>query len=534
MKNSGSTENISSSTSAESFASVIEGVNRRQLLKYSVGVGAAMLAPGIVGARVEVDQTDITHLSASELSVAIREKQVSCVEVMQSYLAKIHRYNPTYNAIVSLLEDDVLLQQASEGDKALQRGEYWGWMHGMPHAVKDLADAKGLASSYGSPLFAGTIAKEDSFHIARIRAQGAIFIGKTNTPEFGFGSHSYNEVFGTTGNAYNPALSAGGSSGGAAAALATRMLPCADGSDMMGSLRNPAGFNNVVGFRPSQGRVPSPYENGDVFYEQLSTDGPMGRTVEDTIRLLETMAGYDNRAPLSLRDKIPPYSEFEAREFPGLKVGWMGNYQGYLNMEPGVLELCEAALIGLTKNGAVVEPCMPDYDMAQLWETWLTLRHWSSSALKQLYDNPQSRALLKPETIWEYEGSLGMTAARVTAAANGRSAWYLALQSLFERFDVLALPAAQVFPFSGVIHWPKSINGKPMDTYHRWMEVTIGGTLAGLPVASLPAGFDALGRPMGIQFIGRMGQDQQVLEFALAYECVTDYLERRPVLKATR
>jgi len=510
---------------------VSENIKRRQLLKYSMGVGAAIVAPGIVGAGVEVDPSDITHLSASELSVAIRKKRVSCVEVMQSYLAKIHRHNPTYNAIVSLLEDDVLLQKASEADEALQRGEYWGWMHGMPHAVKDLADAKGLASSYGSPLFAGMIAKEDSFHIGRIRAQGAIFIGKTNTPEFGFGSHSYNEVFGTTGNAYNPALSAGGSSGGAAAALATQLVPCADGSDMMGSLRNPAGYNNVVGFRPSQGRVPSPYEDGEVFYEQLSTDGPMGRTVEDTIRLLETMAGYDDRAPLSLRDKIPPYSEFKAPELRGLKVGWMGNYQGYLIMEPGVLDLCETALEGLTKNGAIVEACVPDYDMARLWETWLTLRHWSSSYLKQIYDDRPSRALLKPEAIWEYEGSLGMTAARVSTAAKGRSAWYSGLQTLFERYDVLALPTAQVFPFPGEIHWPQSINGKPMDTYHRWMEVVIGGTLAGLPVVSLPAGFDELGRPMGIQFIGRMGQDQQILEFALAYESVTDYLDHRPVLK---
>jgi amidase len=200
--------------------------------------------------------------------------------------------------------------------------------------------------------------------------------------------------------------------------------------------------------------VPSPSENGEVFYEQLSPNGPMGRTVEDTIRLLETMAGCDDRAPLSLRDKVPPYSAFKAPELRGLKVGWMGNYQGYLNMEPGVLDLFEMALEGLTKSGAVVEACMPDYDLARLWETWLTLRHWSSSYLKNISDNPQSRALLKPETIWEYEGSIGMTAERVSTASKGRSAWYLALQTLFERYDLLALPTAQVFPFSGEIHWP--------------------------------------------------------------------------------
>ena len=241
---------------------------------------------------------EITRISASKLSQAIKSRDVSCVEVMQAYLERIHRYNPLYNAIVSLVDDSELLQQAESADKALLKGEYWGWMHGMPHAIKDLADAQGLVSTYGSPIFAQHVAMADSLPVARIRAQGAIFIGKTNTPEFGAGSQTYNPVFGTTRNAYNPHLTAGGSSGGAAVALAAELLPTADGSDMMGSLRNPAGFNNVIGFRPSQGRVPSPSDESPLFYHQLATDGPMGRNTEDTIRLLCTMAGYDSRAPL--------------------------------------------------------------------------------------------------------------------------------------------------------------------------------------------------------------------------------------------
>ena len=209
---------------------------------------------------------------------------------MQAYLQRIHRYNPVYNAIVSMADDDVLVRQAELADEALAKGEYWGWMHGMPHAVKDLSNAEGFPTSRGSPIYAGTMAGQDSFMIGRIRRQGAIFIGKTNVPEFGMGSQSYNPVFGVTGSAYDPALTAGGSSGGAACGLATHMLPVADGGDLMGSLRNPGAFNNVIGYRPSQGRVPGG-GGGDLFYQQMSTGGPMGRNSEDTIRLLHSIAG---------------------------------------------------------------------------------------------------------------------------------------------------------------------------------------------------------------------------------------------------
>ena len=446
---------------------------------------------------------------------------------MQAYLDRIHRHNPVYNAVVSLLDDDECLRQAALADQALARDEYWGWLHGVPHAIKDLSNAAGLETSSGSPIFAGTVAESDDLHVARIRAEGAIFIGKTNVPEFGLGSQSYNPVHGTTRCAYDPALTAGGSSGGAACGMATHMLPIADGSDMMGSLRNPGAFNNVIGFRPSQGRVPSvPAE--DVFYDQLSTSGPMGRNVEDTIRLLGTMAGYDPRAPLSRRDSVQAFDKFRPVELTGYRIGWMGDYDGYLATEPGLVELCELALTAVSDHGAAVEPCHPDYDMARLWETWLTFRHWALAGARPLYDDPDLRRLLKPEVIWEIEGSFDMPASRLSMAALGRSDWYRSLLALFERYDILALPTAQVFPFDADLHWPRSINGREMDTYHRWMEVVIGGTLAGLPVVNLPAGFDGRGRPMGMQFIGRMGQDETVLEFAMAYTEVTDYLDRRP------
>ncbi len=506
-------------------------VGRRDFLKLMAGIGATQSVSLVSSPRLFAQSlpTEITAMSASQLSVAIRSRQVSCVEVMQAYLDRIHQVNPVYNVIVSMVDDDLLIDQARFADQALSKEEYWGWMHGMPHAVKDLANARGLETSFGSPLFAGTIAENDDIHISRIRGQGAIFIGKTNVPEFGLGSQSYNTVHGTTKNAYNPALTSGGSSGGAASGMALQVLPTADGSDMMGSLRNPAGFNNVVGFRPSQGRVPA--TPGDLFYHQLSLNGPMGRNVEDTIRLLHTMAGFDPRSPLSLKDTIPDYKSFRKSHFLDYRIGWMGDYNGYLATEPGVIGLCEGALTRLDQFGVIVENCQPEYDMARLWQTWLTFRHWSQTGRQSQYNDPDIRRQFKPELVWEIEGSFDISGERLSRAAVDRADWYRALLKLFQNYDILALPSAQVFPFDANIHWPKSINGRTMDTYHRWMEVVIGGTLAGLPVVSLPAGFDDKGRPMGIQFIGRMGRDKEVLEFAMAYEAVTDYLQVRPEIQ---
>jgi amidase len=508
-----------------------EKMDRRQFLGSATGLGMALALPAVKPNKVVASElpADLTSMSASQLSAAIRQRQVTCVEVMQAYLERIHRYNPVYNAIVSMVDDDELIKQAKLGDRAQDKDEYWGWMHGMPHAVKDLSDAKGLPTSGGSPIFAGTVAEEDDFMIARIRRQGAIFIGKTNAPEFGMGSQTYNPVFGATGSAYDPKLTAGGSSGGAACGLAAHMLPVADGGDLMGSLRNPGAFNNVIGYRPTQGRVPGG-RGGDLFYQQMGTGGPMGRNSEDTIRLLHSIAGYDAGQPLSLRDRLPTAEEFEARNLQGLRIGWMGDYDGYLATEPGILELCEASLETLAGHGAIVEQCMPQYDMGRLWQTWLTLRHWTRHSLRWLYDDPETRKLLKPEAVWEIENSFNTSAAQIYEAGIARADWFRSLRTLFDEYDLLVLPTAQVFPFSKDIHWPATINGAEMDTYHRWMEVVIGGSLAGVPVVNVPAGFDEQGRPMGMQIIGPFGEDRRVLEFVMAYEKVTDHLDRRPVL----
>ena len=496
-------------------------------LQGSLAASISMLAPaGLLASELPAD---ITELSASKLSAAIRDRQVSCLEVMQAYLQRIERYNPVYNAIVNLAEQDGLLAQARRADTALDKGEYWGWMHGMPHAVKDLADVKGMITTSGSRIFANRVATADSSLVADVRKQGAIFIGKTNTPEFGLGSQTYNEVFGATGSAWNPALTAGGSSGGAACSLGTHMLPVADGSDMMGSLRNPGAFNNVIGFRPSVGRL----GGGDPINRGLATAGPMGRNTEDAIRLLLSIAGPVSGQPNAIQDRLPEASQFTPLNLRDIKIGWMGDFENYLATEAGVLQVCESSLNILETAGARVEPCMPDFDMAELWSSWVNLRNLGRSGALSMYNDPAQRALLKPEYIWEIEQSLELTAQQIYEAERTRSRWNQEVVRLLGQFDFLVLPTAQVFSFSKEIHWPTEIAGRKMDTYHRWMEVVIPGSLAGNPIVNVPAGFDAQGRPMGIQVMGRFGEDKKVLEFALAYEQVTDFLQQRPNLVAS-
>ncbi|MFB9949422.1 amidase [Rhizobium puerariae] len=471
---------------------------------------------------------EITGLSATELSEAIHDGRLSCVGVMKACLARIGKLNPAINAIVSLRDTEALLAEAGECDVELASGRSRGWMHGMPIAIKDLCEAKGIPCTYGSPLFADFVPDKDEVMVERIRKAGALVIGKTNTPEQGFGSQSYNPVHGTTRNPYDLSRTAGGSSGGAAAALAAHLLPIADGGDMMGSLRNPAAFNNVVGFRPSYGRIPVSLKL-ELFMGQLSVLGPMGRTVRDVAALLATQAGYDPRDPHSL--PAEDLTLREGRDFSGARIAWLGDFDGYLPFEPGVLELCRAALPVFEQLGCTVDDVAAQFDMADVWRSWTTLRSWlTASNMRDTYDDPAKRALIKPEIIWEIERGLDMTAREVHCASRRRSAWYQCLLTLFERYDYLILPSAQVFPFDAATHWPKEVGGRAMDTYHRWMEVVIGPSMAGLPVAAMPAGFNDGGLPNGIQIIGRPRADRAVLELALAYEAKTDWLGRRPRL----
>jgi amidase len=514
----------------------------------------------------------ITELGGLALSAAIHAREVSCREVMAAYLDRIARLNPRVNAIVNQAPAETLLVQADACDAELARGASRGWLHGMPQAIKDVAAARGFPTTMGCTLLADAVAREDGVVARRMKGAGCIVVGKTNVPEFGLGSHTFNSLFGATRNAWDPAVSAGGSSGGAAVALALHLLPVADGSDFMGSLRNPAAWNNVFGLRPSWGRVPN-VGAGECWVSQLGTEGPMARSVADLAALLATQAGADPRVPLALADDITPLLDLIARpaaawatgaalvtsspghapeagspaqpgpplppggerllrwrELKGLRIAWLGDMGGHLATEGGIVASCESALRRFEAAGAAVEPVAPGFNLDSVWQAWLVWRVLISARVGPLLARPGARAAIKPEAQWEHDQAQGLSFADFMRASERRSAWYQHLLGLFERFDVLALPATQVWPFPVGDRWPRAIAGRTMDTYHRWMEVTIYATLAGLPAISVPAAFHANGRwPAGLQLIGRPRDDAGLLAIAAGYETsISELLARRP------
>ena len=437
--------------------------------------------------------------------------RVSVEAVMEATLARVVAVNGAVNAVVSMRQADTLLAEARALDKVGPTDP----LAGLPTAIKDLHAAQGMINSEGSPLFADAVSQVDDPHVARMRAAGAIFIGKTNVPEFGLGSHSYNPVFGVTGNPYAPHLSAGGSSGGAAAALAAGMMALADGSDMMGSLRNPAGWCNVYGMRPSHGLVPGA-PGGDLYLHKLSTRGPMARSPDDLALFLGVLAGSD------AFEDVQPHME-------GTRIAWLGDWGGAFPMEQGILALCEGALGICEDLGADVHAVGPPMAREVVWEAWTDLRSFTLSAeMRALYEDPQTRPRLKPEAQWEIARGLALTAMEVHDASVKRSEWYRAAMTLFESYDVLALPSAQVWPFATERPWPDMIEGAAMDSYHRWMEVVVPASLLGLPAVCVPAGFGPSGLPMGLQLIGRPGADRQILEVAEAYHRATQWPQTRP------
>jgi amidase len=443
---------------------------------------------------------------------------------MQATLLRITQVNGAHNAIVSLVDSAELLNQAVAFDQMLARGQDKGWLHGIPQAIKDLSNAKGLPTVKGSPLLKNFVPSEDGLMAHRMREAGCIMIGKTNTPEFGLGSQTFNGVFGATRNAYDTTKTSGGSSGGAAVALALNMLCVADGSDFMGSLRNPAGWNNVYGMRPSQGRVPM-WPANDSFVAQLGTEGPMARTVKDLALLLETQSGFDARSPLSIAQKFEWSSAPEVAKRNAPRIGWLGDLNGYLPTEPGILEACQIGLKRLTSIGCEVEGIGLGFSPESIWSAWLVWRAaLVASNLATLASSEKNRAFMKPEALWEYDSAQSITAIDFMQASTIRSQFYQHLLKVFERYDFLVLPSAQVWPFDVDARWPKQIAGKAMDTYHRWMEVVIYATFAGLPAISVPSGFsDVSGDrtkalPNGLQIIGKPQGDLALLQLAAAYE----------------
>ncbi len=476
---------------------------------------------------------EITSFGASHLSRLIQAKQVSCQELMQATLKQIDHVNPQVNAIVNLRNEASLMQEAADHDELLAQGLSKGWLHGIPQAIKDMAPAKGLPNTQGSQLLKNFCPKQDGLMVQRMKAAGCIVIGKTNTPEFGLGSHTFNEVFGATRNAFDTSKSAGGSSGGAAVALATRMLSVADGSDFMGSLRNPAAWGNVFGMRPSQGRVPM-WPASDVWIAQLGTEGPMARDVESLAMLLQTQSGYSPNAPFSIASSaysMPATGHFSLKN---QRIAWLGDLNGHLSTEAGVLDSCSAALQRMADAGAVVSPCALGMPPDQVWQAWLTWRYALVGArIAPHLIKSSNREKIKPEALWEYDRSLHLKGTDLMRASATRTSFYQAMLQLFEHHDFLALPAVQMWPFPIEQRWPTEMvtaNGtRSMDTYHRWMECTIYATFAGLPAISLPCGFNAQGLPMGVQIIGKPQGDLGLLALSAAYEATAqDILQRRP------
>lgn len=463
---------------------------------------------------------EICTWSAQVVTARMANKTVSAREVMQAALDQIDRVNGAANAIVSLRDASELLAEAAAAAAPSAEAP----LSGLPIAIKDLVNTKGLRTTFGTPSMAEFVPDQDDLLAARLKAAGAIVIGKTNTPEFGLGSNTFNPVHGITPNAYDSDRTCGGSSGGAAVALAHRMLALADGSDMMGSLRNPAAWNNVYGMRPSVGVVPGE-TTGEYFLHPMSTLGPMARTPEDLGLLLQVLAGPDPRTPHGVA--------FEASTVtPGLagkRIGWLGDWGGAYAYEPGIMDLCQAGLRVLETAGAVVEDVPPPFPSERLWDSWTTLRSWAvGSKLAPLYEDPSKRDSFKEDAIWEISRGLAFSAAEVHAASGAASDWYRAAAELFARYDALVLPCAQVWPFPKDWTWPAEIAGRKMDTYHRWMEVMIPVSLIGLPAISLPAGFGETGLPMGMQLFGSRGSDAALLGMAQSYHEATDWPGTRP------
>ena len=479
------------------------------------------------------------HLTAAQLSAGIHQKQFSCRELMQATLTRIALVNPAVNAIINLRPADELLADADHHDAMLAQGTSMGWMHGIAQAIKDLAPTAGLRTTLGSPLMADFVPKEDGLMVQRMKAAGCIVIGKTNVPEFGLGSHTFNELFGATLNPYGLATglrkTAGGSSGGAAAALATGMLSVADGSDFMGSLRNPAAWNNVFGLRPSQGRVPM-WPALDVWAAQLGTEGPMARSVRDLALLLQTQSGFDARAPLSIATRANFTVTLDSFDAKKARIAWIGDLGSHLACEPGVLETCELGLQRLAGLGCTVESTSLGYGPEKIWDAWLVWRKaLVASRIAPFLIQHSNRAKIKPEALWEHDSAQSLTGTEFMHASAVRSSFYQHMLVMFERYDFIALPCAQTWPFDVTERWPQQIvtsNGtRSMDTYHRWMECVIYATFAGLPAISLPCGFNSQGLPMGVQIIGKPQGDAGLLQLAYAYEAVAqDVLSVRPVI----
>jgi amidase len=461
--------------------------------------------------------------TARSLARAIRDRELSAREVVAAHLERIERVNPRLNAIVTLDPERAL----AEADRADARAggpgrPALGPLHGLPVAVKDLEDTEGMRTTYGSRLFADHVPAADALMVARLRAAGAIVVGKTNTPEFGVGSHTFNEVFGATRNPWAPERSAGGSSGGAGAALAAGLVPLADGSDHGGSIRNPASFNNVVGLRPTPELVPGAGE-GEVF-DPAAVLGPMARTVGDLSLMLAAIAGPDHRAPLSHGDPASFLVAPEPAELRSLRVAWWPDVGG-LPIEPAVAAVLGRARERWLECGSEVEEV--SVDLAGVDEAFETLRAlgFARAFGDQL---PVLRRHAKATLVWNVERGLELDGPAIARAQRTRGETFRRVAELLQRFDLIVAPSAQVAPFPIETEYPGEVAGVAMDHYLGWMRACTRITVSAHPVLAVPAGFTDGGLPVGMQLVGRFRGDRELLAHGAAWEAATLWGKRHP------
>ena len=481
----------------------------------------AYLVPVVAASQAAAaPPSDICSLTAVEMAALIRSRKLTAVEVMTAHLRQIDRVNPKVNAIVTLVADQALAN-AKKADEAQARGAVLGPLHGLPIAIKDLVATAGIRTTSGSRLHKDDVPDHDAVHVERIKKAGAILVGKTNTPEFGAGSQTFNEVFGKTRNPWDLTKTCGGSSGGSAVSLTTNMVPLADGSDNGGSLRNPAAFCNVVGFRVSPGRVP-----GGVSWQTQSVIGPMGRTVADVALLLSVMAGPDAGSPISIAEPGSKFTQPLRRDFKGVRVAWFDKFGG-APFDARILNAVNARRKVFESLGCIVETAEPDLTGGA--ESYETLRLWSYAS-NYGADAKRHPELFKDTILDAVAQGSKLTAADIALANARHGMVWDRMRRFLDRYEYFIVPSTQVPPFSVDVPWVKEINGIEMKSYIEWMKCCWMITITECPSISMPCGFTPEGLPVGLQIVGRHRDEFSVLQMASAFEQATGYGKKRPLL----
>jgi len=469
------------------------------------------------------DSTELVFKTAREQAKLIADGEILSEELVNAHLDQIERLNPAVNAMVTMVAESAL-EQACEADMARMDGEEMGPLYGLPIAIKDLQNTKGILTTQGSLIYKDFVPESDALIVERVKKAGAIVIGKSNTPEFGAGSQTFNAVFGSTKNPYDVGKTCGGSSGGAGVALATGMTTIATGSDLGGSLRNPAAWSNVVGIRPSPGRVPS--VGGDLGWLNLSTDGPMGRTVDDVALQLSVMAGDDARSPLSLRESGTGYAGSLGRDFKDVRIAWSKDLGGR-PIDAENSRVTESVKHVFDDLGLIIDDDEPDFSTTD--EIFQVLRAYSFAIKHEthLRDHPEK---LKKTVRWNAEQGLKQSAIDVAHAERLRTRLWEQLLGFFDKYEFLAMPVTSVPPFSIDLEYPNDINGVVPETYLDWMWPCYTVSVTALPAMSIPAGFTKDGLPVGLQLVGRPRDEMGLLQLASAFEGETNFWKQRPGL----